>query len=491
MHKYFNINTRNLSYLLLIISWLFFEWAPVYDRSSIPTAEAVSEVFTSSGQWEAPAGVTTVKIEVWGGGGAGGGRGPSTGQSGGGGGGAYASRTITVTPNQTYNYTVAAGVTGGTGDGPNGNLSQWEDGSQVKAAGGKGGLSTTDGGLGGAEADSAGEVVFKGGNGGNGSTVSGGGGGGAGSNGAGGNANSGAGGTGTSQGGGDGGDGVANANGNPGLTAGGGGAGARRTNGNRRGGDGAEGQIKLTYNNSPQFLTDPVDSPDPATVGVEVTFSATAIDEEGNSWYLAVCKTNFVTIGAPPTCAPNQTFCVSNLPANSGAQNSCTWTADQVGSHNWFAFACDNAPINPNCSIANTINSPINVSPIISVTITSDGIIEYGTLGSGESRSTQDLSDTQTAKNDSSITEDFNIRTSAPSGWSLGTNPGPNIFMLEFSIDGGSIWTKLIAADSYQTLATNIAPGVSQDFDLRLTAPNPSSDAAEKTINITIQATER
>lgn len=236
---------------LVMVLWFLTGWPVVWQNPrippEIPQASAATQTFTTSGSWQAPDGVTSVIVEAWGGGGAGGGRGASTGQSGGGGGGAYASETVSVTSGNTYNYTVGASVSGGSGNGTDGNPSYWDTGSQIKAAGGKGGASTTTHGAGGAVVDCVGTVTFKGGDGADGGTVSGGGGGGAGSTGAGGNATNGTAGTGTSQGGGNGGAGVTNADGNPGSAAGGGGSGARRTNGNRTGGAGAAGQIKITY----------------------------------------------------------------------------------------------------------------------------------------------------------------------------------------------------------------------------------------------------
>lgn len=242
---------QKLIVLQLITIWYVLGW-PVFSYVTnapwIPIANAATQTFTTSGSWQAPVGVSLVVVEAWGGGGAGGGRSSTTGVSGGGGGGAYASATISVTAGNTYNYTVGATATGGKADGPNGNPSFWDTGSQVLAAGGKGGLSTTTRGVGGATADSVGTTLFKGGDGADGvGTLSGGGGGGAGSTGAGGNATLGTAGTGTSQGGGSGGAGVTNANGNPGTVAGGGGSGAQRTNGSRNGGNGAAGQIRITY----------------------------------------------------------------------------------------------------------------------------------------------------------------------------------------------------------------------------------------------------
>lgn len=77
-----------------------------------------SQIFTSSGTWTCPVGVTDVEVfAVGGGGGAGGVNWPNSGTaaavSGGGGGGQVIKRNITVVPNTTYNIYVGAGGAGG------------------------------------------------------------------------------------------------------------------------------------------------------------------------------------------------------------------------------------------------------------------------------------------------------------------------------------------------------------------------------------------
>ncbi len=130
---------------------------------------------------------------------------------------------------------------------------------------------------------------------------------------------------------------------------------------------------------------------------------------------------------------------------------------------------------------------------IVSISITSDGTISYGIVSSGVSKNTtaSDLNDTQTARNDSTIAEDFNIKTSNATGgttWSVGSSPGTNTYVHEFSTNSGTNWTVLTTADSYQALATNIAASSSQNFDMRITLPSTTSDYVQKTITITIQA---
>ena len=68
--------------------------------------QQVVQVFSSSGYWTAPAGVTSIKAECWGGGGTGSGINGTTGGSGGGGGEYAAEPALTVTPGHSYVVTV-------------------------------------------------------------------------------------------------------------------------------------------------------------------------------------------------------------------------------------------------------------------------------------------------------------------------------------------------------------------------------------------------
>ncbi len=212
----------------------------------------VTGTFTSSTTWTCPAGVTSVTVECWGGGGGGGYARTNNGAAGGGGGGgAYKKTTnVVVAPNQTITITVGSGGTGGTSGGTvasNGGVTIFGSTVPVSANGGGAGGSVNTGngtaGLGGTGG------TYNGGAGAIGQGTNGGGGGG-GSAGTGSNGS-----TATSRtgaigvvGGGAGGDGGTSSNGSPGLAPGGGGGGGRRTSGNNRaGGNGANGQVKITW----------------------------------------------------------------------------------------------------------------------------------------------------------------------------------------------------------------------------------------------------
>ena len=149
------------------------------------SAQAETLVFDASGNFVAPAGVTSVTVEAGGGGGGGGsnsGASSSGGAAGGGGGGGgYAKRVVVpVTPGQTYNFVVGTGGAGGIPNGVAGGDSSFvgDDGVTVLAKGGAAGISGT-GGNGGAAGTGDAGMKFAGGKGGNGSTNAGGGGGGA------------------------------------------------------------------------------------------------------------------------------------------------------------------------------------------------------------------------------------------------------------------------------------------------------------------------
>lgn len=215
------------------------------------------QTFNASGSWVAPNGVTSVKVECWGGGGAGA-HSAGSGPAGGGGGGAEYARNaaVAVTPGNTYNFTVGAGAPySATNTAPSGGTSTFTgDAAVTVIAHGGASANSSNGAAGGS---GSGSSVHH--NGGNGATTAfgggGGGGGAAGTNNVGGLANpgqssgaGGSGGVGGSAGGGSGGTGGNNngsAGGNGFSPGGGGGGQGDGTSPN--GGNGANGQIRLTF----------------------------------------------------------------------------------------------------------------------------------------------------------------------------------------------------------------------------------------------------
>ncbi len=220
-------------------------------------AETV-ELWTTTGTWTCPAGVTSVLAECWGGGGAGGGVSGKTSAGAGGAGGAYAKKQVSVTPGNTYTVNVGAVITGSATAKRNGNPTWFGTTATVYAQGGEGGspvtLNYSTGSPGfGSGSSSIGDVVYSGGSGAYppDNATSGGGGGGAGSTGQGNAASGSTGASAVANYGGRGGDGksMVSAAGNAGYIYGGAGGGACTYNSdtNRVGGMGNQGLIRLTY----------------------------------------------------------------------------------------------------------------------------------------------------------------------------------------------------------------------------------------------------
>ena len=239
-------------------------------------------VVNPTSPWIVPAGVTSIKVEVWGGGGAGGaadgtffGLGSNIGSSGGG--GAYNIATWSVSSGQSYTVVIGSGGSGGSGNGGNGTAT---------TVSGPGGSITGNAGTGGREnygvAGSGGSGVFNGGNGavGSGSGNASGGGGGAGNNGSGGMGSTSAAGVGGAAnpntapylGGNGGANRSNNGPGNAGISPGGGGGGARSAGSSTSysGGGGAIGQVVITYYNTPTITSF---SPNNACSGSGITIT--------------------------------------------------------------------------------------------------------------------------------------------------------------------------------------------------------------------------
>ena len=128
---------------------------------------------------------------------------------------------------------------------------------------------------------------------------------------------------------------------------------------------------------------------------------------------------------------------------------------------------------------------------LVSVTV-SDGSVAYGIVDLTGSKSTIDLSDSQTANNNGNVSADLDIKSSDGVGgvdWTLVAAAGlggSDDFAHQFSINSGGDWTDLTT--SYQALATGVAGAGSQVFDLKILMPTLTTDYVEKTITVTVRA---
>lgn len=311
---------------------------------------------TTSGNWIAPVGVTSVTVECTGGGARGGNNTMNT-QSSGGGGGAFASSTITVIPGNTYSVVIG---NGGNQTTANGGDTYFINNTTVMAKGGQAPANhATTGANGGTAAASVGTTKFNGGNGGN--VVggnSGAGGGGAGTSGAGGNGVGTTAGAGAALNGGNGGVGRTNnnTNGAPGLTYGGAGSGGKGNN--NTGGPGAPGLVRLTF-------TCPTITPD-AGIDQVLASCATTTSVTGSAIPTGATGTWTVVSGTATITTPNNaTTNITNIPLGttvvlrwSISNGACGTVADDIAITTSFGPGCLSycAPGNLNCGLNDRIH---------------------------------------------------------------------------------------------------------------------------------------
>ena len=172
--------------------------------------------------------------------------------------------------------------------------------------------------------------------------------------------------------------------------------------------------------------------------------------------------------------------------AGEGAGATCTWDTTGITPGSYYVYGITNDGINGNVSAYSTGQITINTAAVVSVTITTSGVINYGTLAAGASSNTIPAN-TQTAKNDGTVTETINIKgqdTACP--WTLFASTGNEQYTHEFSINGGADWSPLTT--SYQTLETGVVVNGTKDFDLRVTTPSTTACYSQQAVDITIQA---
>ncbi len=145
----------------------------------------------------------------------------------------------------------------------------------------------------------------------------------------------------------------------------------------------------------------------------------------------------------------------------------------------FFARAADTGVVTATVSATNLA---------ISVT---DGSIAFGSVALNTATSTAGTLQTQIASNDGSNAV-LNVKSSnATNGtaWTLGTNPGSDIFKLEVSTTSGSGYGTLQATDTYLTASSSFASLTSGNLDFRFTTPTASTDFVQKSLTITVQVT--
>lgn len=141
---------------------------------------------------------------------------------------------------------------------------------------------------------------------------------------------------------------------------------------------------------------------------------------------------------------------------------------------------------------ANEATVTATVTPqSISLTV-SDGTVAYGTASlSGSANTTSSgTNDSQTVTNNGNVTEDFDIKGSDSTAWTLAGTAGANAYKHSFcttDCDGTPSWTALTT--SYQELGTSIATSGTKVFDLKIDLPTSTSAYDQQSVDVWVLAT--
>ncbi len=118
----------------------------------------------------------------------------------------------------------------------------------------------------------------------------------------------------------------------------------------------------------------------PTNSGSQVRWVATATDSNGAPYFLLICSTNAAPIpnaaasqlvlgSAPPECAATSTQWAVSASTTSGSQALAATTTLEAWSesNNWYAWVCDDDPVNPRCNATfkqgtGTTSSPFAVN---------------------------------------------------------------------------------------------------------------------------------
>ena len=147
-------------------------------------------------------------------------------------------------------------------------------------------------------------------------------------------------------------------------------------------------------------------------------------------------------------------------------------------------------------SAATTSTVAATVTPQnISVTV-SDGTVAYGTvdLSSAQDTTASGVNDSQTATNDGTVNEDFNITSTNATGgtaWTLAGTIGADQYKHSFctsTCDATPTWTAITTAGNYHALAGTVTPNGTSVFDLKIETPSSTTDYVQKSITVTVQA---
>ena len=129
------------------------------------------------------------------------------------------------------------------------------------------------------------------------------------------------------------------------------------------------------------------------------------------------------------------------------------------------------------------------MAPVVSISLATDGLVEFGTVGLGATvDSSSDVQTISVGTGPVNLDVKSTIFSDGSNTWSLGSSNGINQAKWEFS-PNASTWSTFVTPTTLYDLVDNVAEGNTQDLYLRLTLPTESSSPNQHAATVTIVAT--
>ena len=130
----------------------------------------------------------------------------------------------------------------------------------------------------------------------------------------------------------------------------------------------------------------------------------------------------------------------------------------------------------------------------LSINLTTGGAVAFGTLdlsGVTTTDPSSDIYDLETFNNNGSLAK-FQIKSINTTGgstpWAPGAVAASNVYVLAFTTTTAVTWQILDTVNTYETATSSIEAGVDLNVYLQFQAPSASTEYAQKTVPITVQA---
>jgi hypothetical protein len=181
-------------------------------------------------------------------------------------------------------------------------------------------------------------------------------------------------------------------------------------------------------------------------------------------------------------------------PFNSGEKASYTVQAGDelsTGTYYWRVRGIDPSGTNTYGSWS-SIRSFSVTAPVISITITANGTIDYGTVSTSQDTTSNGINQTIQVQNNGTVVEDFDIRGQNSTNWTLAASAGDATYKHEWctqTCDSTPTWNTLTTTYDSNYLASSVAVDDTVDFDLKITIPTSNAGASQQNVDVFIRAT--